>query len=325
MAKAKPEKPYAAYPLYAHARGAWAARIGGKVRYFGPWRDPKAALDKYLAFINGIAPVERKTVGSLVDAFLADKKAQLATGDIAPITYAEYKATCNVIEDHFGRGRAADSLEFNGLRIALAKGKKKKTLGPLTMKRRLVIARMVFPNAGKALKAPSQRSIRAAKAEAGERLYSASEVRALVEAAKPEFKWLLLLGINCAFGPKDCSLFPGADGEWHNFARPKTGISRRCWLWPETVEALKDQCEGWDRYNVARAFVALCAECEVPNHGFYSLRRTFVTVADASQSVIDRICGWSRNDMASIYRQKTFDEKLQRCSAEMRAWYLSGD
>ena len=153
MPQAKPKKPYAAYPLYAHARGSWAARIGGKVRYFGPWRDPKAALDKYLAYMNGSTVVERKTVGSLTDAFLADKAAQLATGDITPVTFKEYKRTCEVIESHYGRGRPTDSLEFNSLRVALAKGKKKPTLGPVTLKRRLVIARMIFPGAGKPLKA----------------------------------------------------------------------------------------------------------------------------------------------------------------------------
>ncbi|BBO34200.1 hypothetical protein [Lacipirellula parvula] len=323
MAKAKPQKPYAAYPLYAHSRGSWAARIGGKVRYFGPWRDPKAALDKYLAYMNGSTVVDRKTVGSLTDAFLADKQAQLATGDITPVTFAEYKRTCEVIEAHYGRGRSADSLEFNSLRIALAKGKKIKTLGPVTLKRRLVIARMIFPNAGKPLKSPAQRVLRAAKEAAGVRLYEAADLRKLVATADDSFKWILLLGINCAFGPKDCSLFPGPDGEWHNFARPKTGISRRCWLWPETVEALKHQSVGWNRHNVAHTFVDLCGQCEVTNHGFYSLRRTFVTVAEGSQAVIDRICGWSRNDMATQYRQKTFDDKLRACSEGVRAWYLA--
>lgn len=56
----------------------------------------------------------------------------------------------------------------------LVKGKKKPTLGPVTMKRRLVIARMIFPNAGKPLKAPAQRLIRAAKEAAAACLVSGS-------------------------------------------------------------------------------------------------------------------------------------------------------
>lgn len=99
----------------------------------------------------------------MVDAFLAGKKAQLGAGDITPVTFKEYKATCDVIEKFFGRGHAVDALDFNGLRVALAKGKKKAKLGLVTLKRRLVIARMIFPNAGKPLKAPTQRLLRAAK------------------------------------------------------------------------------------------------------------------------------------------------------------------
>ncbi len=316
----KPKKPYATYPLYSHSCGSWAARIGGKIRYFGPWKDPKAALDKYRAFIKGVAPA--KTVGHVVDAFKAEKTAQLATGDISPVTFSEYQVTCKVIEDHFGRSRAIDSLDFNSLRVALSKGKRKATLGPATMKRRLVIARMIFPAAGKPLKSPSQKLMRAAKEAAGERLYEASDVRKLVAAAAPEFKWQILMGINCAFSPKDCEFFPGPQGEWHNFSRVKTGIKRRCWLWPETVEALTAPNPGWDRFRVAKEFASLCEACEVTNHGFYSLKRTWVTVADASQSVIDAICGWSKNDMASVYRQKTFDDKIKACCEQLRAWYL---
>lgn len=316
----KPKKPYAKFPLYAHARGAWAKRIDGKIRYFGPWKDPKAALDKYRAFCKGVTP--SKTVGDLVDAFVADKEAHLATGDITPVTYSEYKATCKVIENHYGRSRAIDSLDYNSLRVALSKGKNKPTLGPVTLKRRLVIARMIFPSAGKALKAPSQRLLRAAKEARGEQLYEAADIRKLVKAASAELKWMILMGINCAFGPRDCELFPGPDGEWHNFARPKTGIARRCWLWPETRAALKEPNPQWDRYKIAKGFTALCESCKVKNHGFYSLRRTHVTISEGSQAVIDRICGWQKAVMASVYRQKTFDAKVQACCEAMRTWYL---
>ena len=29
------------------------------------------------------------------------------------------------------------------------------------------------------------------------------------------------------------------DRGWHHFPRPKTGIERKCSLWPETIEALR--------------------------------------------------------------------------------------
>ncbi len=54
---------------------------------------------------------------------------------------------------------------------------------------------------------------------------------------------MILLGINCGFGNSDCGALPESaldltDG-WVNAPRSKTGIPRRCPLWPETVEALR--------------------------------------------------------------------------------------
>ena len=54
---------------------------------------------------------------------------------------------------------------------------------------------------------------------------------------------MILLGINAGFGNADCGRLPlsrlDLDGGWVSFPRPKTGIERRCPLWPETMEALR--------------------------------------------------------------------------------------
>jgi len=166
-------------------------------------------------------------------------------------------------------------------------------------------------------------------------LYSASDIRTLVNAADPHLKAMILLGINCGFGPKDCCTLPVNEIEdgWHNYARPKTGVERRCALWPETLEAI-EAVRGkrlvfngrvWDRHIVAEKFGALCESCNVTNHGFYSLRRTLETIAttaSVSQAAIDHIMGHARNDMASVYRQQIFDQQLQECANHVRAWYL---
>jgi integrase len=352
----KPRKPYASYPLYAHAGGVWAKKILGKVHYFGPWSDPQAALEKYLSqrdyLRGGIAPpVVKETVGDLLDSFLSEKRAHLETGDIAPLTFNEYETTCEVVRAHFGRPRPLDSLtpaEFSTLRVALAKrkGRKRKgkrqhdarPLGVASLKRRLTIARMIFAGQPlewrKALKAPPQRLLRERTRERGKRLYEASEIRELVKAADPHLAAMILLGINCGFGPQDCCTLPtdAVSGAWHDYARPKTGVDRRAWLWPETVAAIR-QVAGrshvfngriWTRHIVARQFEKLCEASGVRNLGFYSLRRTFETIAttaSVSQAVIDHIMGHARNDMASVYRQQIFDQQLRACSEHVRAWY----
>lgn len=327
--------------------------MAGKVRYYGVWADPNAALDRFekernYHYRNLEAPPEKPQVRDLLNSFMDAKQQALDAGEISPVAFSEYQTTCDAIAAILGRSRPLEDVTHNDLvqlRAALKQGKTKE-LGIVTYKRRLTIARMVMKYAVKlgeiidyadGLKAPPAKDLRKQRKASGIKLYEASELRKLVKAADPHLKAMVLLGINCAFGPKDCCSLPvgevDLEGGWHNFARPKTEVDRRCPLWPETVAAIQVvkgtnkvfNGRPWNRHTVAREFEKLCKACEVTNHGFYSLRRTFVTIAqtaDVNQAVVDCVTGHARGDMASIYRQKVFDSQLRNCTDHVRQWYL---
>jgi hypothetical protein len=44
----KPTKPYPSFPLTPHNNGQWCKKVRGRVRSFGVWDDPDAALQNYL-------------------------------------------------------------------------------------------------------------------------------------------------------------------------------------------------------------------------------------------------------------------------------------
>ncbi|VTR96649.1 integrase family protein : Uncharacterized protein OS=Blastopirellula marina DSM 3645 GN=DSM3645_10342 PE=4 SV=1: Phage_integrase [Gemmata massiliana] len=109
---------------------------------------------------------------------------------------------------------------------------------------------------GPGFERPSKKAIRLDRAKKGPQMFEAAEIRALVNAttvqgksgpktvrAGTALRAMILLGVNCGFGNADCGTLPHSaldlEGGWVNYHRPKTGITRRCPLWPETVGALQ--------------------------------------------------------------------------------------
>jgi len=127
-ASSKPAKPYADFPLFPHATGRWAKKIRGKLRYFGKWDDPDAALVKYLAEKDnlhaGRTPrdaADALTVYTLCGKFLTTKKRMLDAGELSPRSFDDYTATCKRIMRAFGKGRLVSDLradDFEKLRAA---------------------------------------------------------------------------------------------------------------------------------------------------------------------------------------------------------------
>src|SRR5262245_37627693 len=257
----KPSKPSDDFPLFAHAAGVWAKKIRGKFHYFGPWADPDGALKKYEeqkdALHAGKKPresTEGTTVKDAVNAFLNAKKALLLAGELSPRTWQGYKEAGDEVVATFGKSRLVNDLDpddFAKLRNRLAK-----RYGPHGLGTRIQCVRCLFKHAsdngltdrpvqyGTSFKKPSKKVIRKHRAEQGPKLFSAEEIRTLIDNALTPFRAMLLLAINCGFGNADCGNLPlsalDLDGAMIDFPRPKTGIPRRCPLWPETVAALRE-------------------------------------------------------------------------------------
>jgi integrase len=257
----KPNKPSPEFPLFPHAAGVWAKKIRGKMHYFGPWNDWKAALDNYDkqkdALHAGRKPrteSEGTTVKEMCNQFMADKQALVDSGELTQRSWDDYKAACVLIIKHFGNGRLIEDIgpdDFASLRKKMAK-----KWGPTTLRNVIQRIRVVFKYAvdngltdrviryGQGFKRPSQKVLRLHRAEQGPKLFTASEVRRLIGAAGVQLRAMILLGINCGFGNADCGHLRlsslDLDKGIIDFPRPKTGIPRRCVLWSETVQAVQD-------------------------------------------------------------------------------------
>jgi integrase len=367
----KPAKPYPEFPLFAHAAGVWAKKIRGRMHYFGPWSDPDAALDKYLkekdALHAGRTPrpdPEALTVKALANAFLNHKQAALDAGEIVPRTWQEFKAACDLLVAHFGKGRRVDDLapdDFADLRKQMAKRWGPVTLGNAIQRIRS-ICKYGFDGGlidrpvrfGREFKRPSKKTLRIDRTRKGEKLFAAEEVRRMVDAAPAHLRAMILLGINCAFGPSDLGQLPlsalDLDGGWVRYPRPKTGVERRCPLWPETVAALKEALAGRpapkDPALAGRVFVTkyggswhkTTRDTPISNEvrklldslgisgrkglGIYTLRHVFRTVADEvkDQPAADLIMGHESSHMSTVYRERISDGRLRAVVDHVRAW-----
>jgi integrase len=201
------------------------------------------------------------TIAKLVNEFLHHKKQRVASGELSPLTWQQYKAVGEVLvksEDRttgfFEREMPAAKFRpehFQALRAHLT-GK----YGPSALGTRIQIIRMMFKygrkkgllkhdvDYGDEFDRPSKKALRAVKNEKGNRCFTPEEIKALLAKAEPHMKGMILLGINGGLGNTDLAcLTPerfDLDGGWLNYPRRKTEVFRRIPLWPETVEAVRE-------------------------------------------------------------------------------------
>ncbi|MBX9792568.1 MAG: tyrosine-type recombinase/integrase [Pirellulales bacterium] len=372
----KPDKPHKDFPLFAHSSGQWAKKVRGRLVYFGPWRDPEAALDRWLEdkddLLAGRTPQHEEgvTVRDLVNRFLTSKKRLVESRELHQRTWEDYDAICKRVIEVFGRNRLVEDLrppDFERLRSKFAK-----THGPVALSNDITRTRVLFNYAfkqglidrpvryGDSFEKPTRAVLRKERQKKGPRMFSAKELLRIIKAAPVQMKAMIYLGINCALGNNDCAKLTTTAVDlkkgWLEFPRPKTGIMRRCPLWPETIKAVKAAIVarpahkeasdknlvfitkyGWpwepktSRDNpISKEMAKLLKELKLhrPGLGFYALRHTFQTVAEKTRDkdAVRAIMGHaeSATDMSTHYSEEPVDDSRLKAAIDfVHEWLFS--
>jgi integrase len=329
-------------------------------------------LAKYLAEKDALhsgkrprADAEGATVNDLANLFLNAKQALMDLGELSPLTWNDYKRTAELLVKQFGKQRVAADLgpdDFGELRNKMAR-----RWGSHHLTKTIQCIRCLFKHAyeagaidrpmryGPDFKRPSKKTMRLHRARQGAKLFTAEEVRNLLAAAGTHMKAIILLGINCGFGNSDVGNLPlsalDLAGGWVDYPRPKTGIARRCALWPETVqvirEALARRPAPKDAADAGLAFITKYGGAwakDIPDspvtketrklrdalgmnghRTFYTLRHTFRTVVDEAkdQPAVDLIMGHESTHMAKVYRERIADARLRAVAEHVRGWLFA--
>ncbi len=368
----KPKKPSKDFPLFPHACGQWVKKIRQKLHYFGVWADPQAALERWLDekddLLAGRIPRSRTSAADepnhrdLCKQFLITKAARRDAGELSPHTWKAYHSVCDELGATFGGDRLLVDIlpqDFENLyarwsakwgveRLA-AEINRARTVFNYAYKNRLIKTPMIY---GEGFERPSKKAMRLNKVAKGSKMFEADELRRMIAAAKQPMKAMLLLAINAGMGNNDVAQMPitalDFAGGWLNFPRPKTGIVRRCPLWPETIAAIQEwlvrrptprgegneglvfltaRGDGWAANINDRAITHACRKLldKLKINGkrnFYAARHSFETIGGDSrdQVAVDAIMGHDDGKMSSNCRARLSDERLRAVSEHVRVW-----
>lgn len=340
------------------------------------------------------AKQEGITLEELSELFLTFKQTRVDGGELSVRTLHDYTRSCQTICDTLGKTRVVSDLyaaDFEKLRTALAtrqttvidKSRKKRSKPKLaksgkpksmvSLANGIRMARILFKWAyendmidkpirfGSSFESPTKKSLRAERNAKPVRMFEASELRLIIMAAKPIMRSMVLLAINCAYGQTDMSSIPrkaiDLQTGWIDYPRPKTEVKRRCNLWPETIDALREAfkvmpsaktpedkgCAFVTKYGarfvratpngtvidgIGLEFKKLLKSLKMSRDGLnmYAIRHTFQTIADdvANKNHVAStfIMGHSpaSSDMSASYRELVSDARIKEVTDAVRVW-----
>lgn len=230
------------FPLFQRADGRWCKKIRGKHRYFG--HDKEKALELYQReaglLSQGLTP-DRGDLGvkELFNRYLSAQERKRDAGKIGNRALADSAGTLrrvlSILNDRLASTLAP--ADFDRLGQRLAKGRSAVTVAGDVRRTKAafnwahkagLIAKL--PTYGAEFESPPVRVIRLAKAQRGAMMFTAAEIRDLLEAAPVQLKAMIYLGANCALLPIDLARLTfeeiDTDFAWLRQARHKTGVDR---------------------------------------------------------------------------------------------------
>lgn len=330
------------FPLTLHRTGQWCKKIRGRTYYFG--KDKAEALKLYYKRATELhgRPVEGSTAPSgvmtlkaLCNLYLDHQFSRVQSGEIQEQQYQDQTGRLKNFAKAVGVNRPVseirtiDLMNYRNQRINAGRA-------GTTINNELAAVKAMFhwalaaevikqgPNLDAVKKIPRRKVKR--------QTFTPEEIRRLMAHATPQWRAMILLGLNCGFGCTDV-----AELKWANvnldtgrvcFPRPKTDVERDFPLWPETVAALKGlpirgehvfytrQGNTWGYRNKGKydvkpltvAFKKLLQRAGIETEkgtGFYTLRRTAATIAAETGDVfaVQGVLGHADISMATTYVQ----------------------
>lgn len=317
VGKRKDQTPIERFPAKPQADGRFHKRIKGKLYCFGRDGDREAALREYdrikHALYEGRAPaprpeeVETITLKWLANRFINERRADRDAGRITAKHFRQIEKEVPRFVRRIGGTRIWIELGIDDF-AGYVRHLHRSGIKGHAFNKAIAIIRNLFNHAylsgwitrpvnmGRDFKRIPQHQI-----ERRKRTLAAGQIKQLLDGAKIQLRAMILLGLNCGFGPTDCGRLTRKSvdlaGAWVSFRRPKTRIERDCPLWLETVAALRtvmlkrrnDQLvfrtrtgNPWSDESVGKAFRKLVRDLklDIPlGVGLYAMRHTFATLA----------------------------------------------
>lgn len=295
--------------FHKHTKQYYVTRSRKRI-YLGS--DKEQALIKYHRLGLGVKSIQQEpappveiTIKELANRFIVAQQANWRNPKTTLKCYRDWLG--RFLKDHPRLKAVNFTVEkFAAWKISL----KKRDYSPESINHYLSAVRAMFTFAEETdliEKAPKLRRVKNERIpQAGSKekpLYTLRDLHKLLENAELRLKTMIMLALNCGFGPKDLQDLRWDDiqGERITLPRSKTGICQTYLLWPETKELLEEIRRQratlitrmarrkvhhsdyghvfitrfwklWSKDAIGEQFRKLCEKAKVSCYGFYRLR-----------------------------------------------------